>query len=316
MTASFFKKDLATAVGLNSASEIKDIAAIKLSNIDLTKISDGGSVSGNIIFKNINSLQVLSVPVTLTKRMPEFPSEFSAKTGMLDNGVITVFPTFNGDGVKATFAYSKIFNMISTSNSSYFTFASKADQDTKMDFSDPDNIAVDNSFVGSQGKAVDMKVSYNYGHISASTSDNYWRPTWGTPFAIKLASIPEESTITLEKAFSIKYPLVSKVLIHHVAANDGGYIITKADDKNMTLMTLKTGTYQIKAISLKTVTIKNSVKNEYYIPTLNNDGSITFDKKSDSAVVTEDISSKLIITVTDVFGNTFDWALDFTVLRP
>ncbi len=318
VSALFFKKDLTTQVSLTSAAGIKDIAAVQLFGINLTKIANDGSVTGNINFTNTNGLLVLSVPVTLTKKMPAFPSGFSAKTGMLNAGVITVFPVFNGDGTKATFAYSKIFNMIDGSNSSYFAFASKADQGTKMDFSDPDNIAVDNSFVGSQGQNIDMKVSYNYGPISSvATDNNNWKPVWGTPFAIKFVSIPEESAITLDKAFSIQYPLASKVLIHHSAANDGGYIITKADDKNTTLMMLKEGTYQIKTISLKTITVENGLENEYYIPTLNSDGSVTFTKRSDSAVVNADVPSQLVITITDVFGNNkIEKKLSFTVVKP
>lgn len=318
VSATFFKKNLTTQLGnvyLPAADDIKDIAAVKLSNIDLTKIADNGSVTGSIDFKNANGLQVLSVPITLTKTMPAFPSEFSTKTGMMNAGVITVFPTFNGDGTKATFEYSKIFNLIDNSNSTYFAFASKKDQGTKIDFSNSNNIAVDNSFVGSQSTSVDMKVSYNYGLISAGES-HLWKPVWGTDFAIKFASIPEESTITLEKAFSIQYPSESKVLKHHSDANGDGYIITKADDKNTDLMKLVVGTYQMKTISLKTVSGSSAVENEYYTPTLNADGSIKFTKKSDSAIVNADVPSKLVITITDVFGNTFDKVLPFTVVKP
>ncbi|WP_321333501.1 hypothetical protein [uncultured Bacteroides sp.] len=313
--ASFYKEDLSTILSLNSVDNIKAIAAIKLSNIDLTKIPDGGSVTGNIAFKNVNGLQILNVPITLSKTMPDFPNAFSAKTGMLNNKIITVFPTFTGNTSKATFEYTKIFNMINNTNSSYFKFASVTDQGTKIDFTNSDIIQVDNSLVGSNKSPVDMKVSYNYGQISSVTTNNYWKPLWDTVFAIKFASIPEESEITLDKAFTITYPTASKILIHHASTGDGGYIITKADDKNTTSMKLIVGENDIQLISLKT-TSGNNIENEYYKPTLNNDGSITFTKNSDSAVINENISSTLVITITDVFGNTFEKKVVFTVIKP
>lgn len=313
--ATFYKEDLSTILDLSSASNIKAIAAIKLDNIDLAKITDNGSITGSINFKNASGLQILNVPVTLSKDMPAFPEAFSAKTGMLNDGIITVFPTYNNLGSKSTFEYKKIFNMIDNSNSGYFTFGTIADLGSKVDFSDSNKIQIDNSLVGKTKAAIDMKVIYNYGKISSVTVDNYWKPLWGTKFAIKFASLPEESEISLEKAFTITYPAANKTLVHHSVKDDGGYIITKADDKNTTLMKLIPGTYDIQSISLKTISGAN-IENEYYKPTLNNDGSITFTKNSDSAVINNNVATTLHITIKDVFGNTINKEISFTVVKP
>ena len=311
--ATFYKEDLSTILDLTSASNIKAIAAIKLDNIDLAKITDNGSITGSINFKNASGLQILTVPVTLSKDMPAFPEAFSAKTGMLNDGIITVFPTYNAG--KSTFEYKKIFNMIDDSNSGYFTFGTIADLGSKVDFSNSNIIQIDNSLVGKTKAAIDMKVSYNYGKISSATANNYWKPLWGTKFAIKFASLPEESDISLEKAFTITYPAANKTLVHHSVKDDGGYIITKADDKNTTLMKLIPGTYDIQSISLKTISGAN-IENEYYKPTLNNDGSITFTKNSDSAVINNNVATTLHITIKDVFGNTINKEISFTVVKP
>lgn len=311
--ATFYKEDLSTILDLTSASNIKAIAAIKLDNIDLAKITDNGSITGSINFKNASGLQILNVPVTLSKDMPAFPEAFSAKTGMLNDGIITVFPTYNAG--KSTFEYKKIFNMIDDSNSGYFTFGTIADLGSKVDFSNSNIIQIDNSLVGKTKAAIDMKVSYNYGKISSATANNYWKPLWGTKFAIKFASLPEESDISLEKAFTITYPAANKTLVHHSVKDDGGYIITKADDKNTTLMKLIPGTYDIQSISLKTISGAN-IENEYYKPTLNNDGSITFTKNSDSAVINNNVATTLHITIKDVFGNTINKEISFTVVKP
>lgn len=311
--ATFYKEDLSTILDLSSASNIKAIAAIKLDNIDLAKITDNGSITGSITFQNANGLQILDVPVTLSKDMPAFPEAFSAKTGMLNNGIITVFPTYNAG--KSTFEYKKIFNMIDDSNSGYFTFGTIADLGSKVDFSNSNIIQIDNSLVGKTKAAIDMKVSYNYGKISSATANNYWKPLWGTKFAIKFASLPEESEISLEKPFTITYPAANKTLVHHSVKDDGGYIITKADDKNTILMKLIPGTYDIQSISLKTISGAN-IENEYYKPTLNNDGSITFTKNSDSAVINNNVATTLHITIKDVFGNTINKEISFTVVKP
>ena len=311
--ATFYKEDLSTILDLTSASNIKAIAAIKLENIDLAKIADNGSITGSINFYNASGLQILNVPVTLSKDMPAFPEAFSAKTGMLNDGIITVFPTYNAG--KSTFEYKKIFNMIDDSNSGYFTFGTIADLGSKVDFSNSNIIQIDNSLVGKTKAAIDMKVSYNYGKISSATANNYWKPLWGTKFAIKFASLPEESDISLEKAFTITYPAADKTLVHHSVKDDGGYIITKADDKNTTSMKLIPGTYDIQSISLKTISGAN-IENEYYKPTLNNDGSITFTKNSDSAVINNNVATTLHITIKDVFGNTINKEISFTVVKP
>lgn len=313
--ATFYKEDLSTILDLSSASNIKAIAAIKLDNIDLAKITDNGSITGSINFKNASGLQILNVPVTLSKDMPAFPEAFSAKTGMLNDGIITVFPAYQPGSSKSTFEYKKIFNMIDNSNSGYFTFGTIADLGSKVDFSNSDIIQIDNSLVGKTKAAIDMKVSYNYGKISSATANNYWKPLWGTKFAIKFASLPEESDISLEKAFTITYPAANKTLVHHSVKDDGGYIITKADDKNTTLMKLIPGTYDIQSISLKTISGAN-IENEYYKPTLNNDGSITFTKNSDSAVINNNVATTLHITIKDVFGNTINKEISFTVVKP
>lgn len=320
-TATFYKEDLSTPLDIRSASasDIKAIAAIKLDNIDLAKITDNGSITGSINFKNASGLQILTVPVTLSKDMPAFPEAFSAKTGMLNDGIITVFPTYNAG--KSTFEYKKIFNMIDDSNSGYFTFGTIADLGSKVDFSDSKIIQIDNSLVGKTKAAIDMKVSYNYGKISSATANNYyWKPLWGTKFAIKFASLPEESEISLEKAFTITYPAERATLKHHESTGDGGYIITKADNKNTTSMKLIPGTYDIQSISLKTISGKTisgaNIENEYYKPTLNNDGSITFEKNSDSAVINNNVATTLHITIKDVFGNTINKEIPFTVVKP
>jgi DNA-binding XRE family transcriptional regulator len=67
--------------------------------------------------------------------------------------------------------------------------------------------------------------------------------------------------------------------------------------------------------SLKTISGAN-IENEYYKPTLNNDGSISFTKNSDSAVINNNVATTLHITIKDVFGNTINKEIPFTVVKP
>lgn len=315
VSADLYKSDLSTLLNLNSVDNIKAISAVRLNHVDLLSIPDNSSITGHLIFKNSFGLQVLDVPLTIKKSMPAFPTDFSVKTNLMDGGIITVYPTFTSSTTKATFEYDKIFNMINSANSSYFKFATLVDQKGAVDFSHNDMIQVDNKLVGKSKGAIGMNVSYNYGMISTETKDNLWKPLWNTPFAIKFASIPEESTIALEKAFEIIYPVASNTLVHHTVLKDGGYIMTKADDKDQKSMKLIVGLNDMKSIKVKTVS-GNNVVNEYYTPSLNNDGSILFTKNSDSAVINNNVSTTLVITIEDVFGNTFNKELNFMVVKP
>ena len=82
-------------------------------------------------------------------------------------------------------------------------------------------------------------------------------------------------------------------------------------------MKLIRGTYDIQSISLKTISGAN-IENEYYKPTLKDDGSgsITFEKNSDSAVINNDVATTLHITIKDVFGNTINKEISFKVVKP
>jgi hypothetical protein len=60
--ATFYKEDLSTILDLSSASNIKAIAAIKLDNIDLAKITDNGSITGSINFKKCQRFANIKCP--------------------------------------------------------------------------------------------------------------------------------------------------------------------------------------------------------------------------------------------------------------
>lgn len=316
--ATLYKKDGTTLVNISSANfeTIKEIAAVRLTNIDLKQIADNGSLVGKLIFKNANSLEVMTVPVTLNKVMPGFPAAFSAKSGMLVDGVIKVYPTYKG--TKATYAYSKIFNGLNESGNPYYTFGYKikdaeVNEGNKVNFDNAPaatytEIGVDNKLVGGQYKAIPIEVKYNYGFISSEKKNNQYVPynyIWTVPAALKFASIPEDSKLTV-KAFDIAYPVAT----HKVAAADIVYT-NIVDQTKFNLATMP----NIANIVMKTVSVGNGTENEYYIPKLVRadsgagitpvvkEGDIIFEKSSDHAALNSDVASKLVITITDVFGN-------------
>lgn len=336
VSATLYKKDLTTVVDVTSADykAIKEIAAVKLAGINLQQIADNGSVAGRLIFKNTAGLELLSVPVTLTKTMPIFPGTFSPKSGMLANGIIKVYPTFVA-GTKATYDYTKIFNGInSTDNTNYVFDYADPDVATNPDVADGNvefnnvianpytEIGVANKLVGSQGHVIATAVTYNFGEISSvKENSNFvdFLTTWNTPFALKFASIPEDSELKV-KAFDIVYPAATFVL-----AVKGNITYVNAVDGKAPLKLAVEG--DIDAITMKTTSIGNNTENEYYTPRFAAadetvtppavpsylKGDIIFDKHSNAASLTTDVASKLVITITDVFGNKFDRVFDFTV---
>lgn len=336
VTATLHKKDLSlvsmpTTVSDANIKTIKEIAAVRLTGINLQQIVDNGSVAGRLVFKNTAGLELLSVPVTLTKTMPGFPAAFSAKTGMLTNGIIKVYPEFVS-GSKATYDYTKIFNGINaTDNTNYVFDYTNPDVDTNPDAKagnvEFDNnssapytqIGVANKLVGSQGHTIATAVTYDFGKISSVKENSAFvdfLTTWNTSFALQFASIPEESKMTV-KAFEIAYPAISYVLaikdnVTYTNIVDGTQLALAAED-------------DIKTIAIKTVSGNNTV-NEYYTPTFAAaddsatpkaylKGDILFAKNSDLAALTADVASKLVFTIEDVFGNKFVREFDFTVKK-
>ena len=340
VSATLYKKDLTTTVAIATADykAIKEVAAVQLKGINLQQIADNGSVAGKLMFKNTAGLELLSVPVTLTKTMPTFPTTFSAKSGILANGIIKVYPTFVS-GAKATYEYTKIFNGVNATDNTNYVFnymnpdvATNADAkagnvEFNNDVTKPyTQIGVANKLVGSQGHTIATAVTYDFGSISSVKKESAFvsfLTTWNTPFALQFASIPEESKMTV-KAFEIAYPAASYVL-----AIKGNVTYTNIVDGTQ-LALAKEG--DIKDIKVKTVS-GNGVENEYYTPSIATvDGSavdpakpdgakthlkgdILFAKKSDLAALSVDVDSKLVFTIEDVFGNKFERSFDFKVKK-
>lgn len=287
---------------LSAYVNIKSISKIKLSNINLAEIPDGGKIDGKIIFTKDGSIS--TIPVSISKTMPIFPeNKLSVKSALYNSETktFTVYPYTDGSSYSVD--YSSMFN-IDNSINDYLSFnitttgSSASAGNTK--------ITIPRSLVGSQAKSISANAIYNWGTIAYGgvTYSALWEKDG---FNIKFKSIPEEATLTLNSPLVLKYGQDSEL-------NDYTFENVSANWKNQKLTT---GEW-IRGISVKIITKENKIENEYLTPVIDlSTGVINF--KSNSGVTwTSDkaVDATLVINITDVFGNTSKKDLSLQISKP
>ena len=204
----------------------------------------------------------------------------------------------------------------------------------------PWKVTVDNALIDGTTKHA-TNISYNYGKISSEKKneagaivdyvvsvetvqtifacplkDNVQTYSWGKHYVASSKKNIDVNYLTYgsEKTVEIKAATSTTPAEY---ANLFDYIIGHNDFDNTVFGGKLSALAKNKYVDVTAKLISNgSKKEDYFIAHVNKTaGTITFEKKSGTTNPVKDVASKLIITVKDAFGHTYEYQMDFTVKR-
>ena len=204
----------------------------------------------------------------------------------------------------------------------------------------PWKVTVDNALIDGTTKHA-TNISYNYGKISSEKKneagaivdyvvsvetvqtifacplkDNVQTYSWGKHYVASSKKNIDVNYLTYgsEKTVEIKAATSTTPAEY---ANLFDYIIGHNDFDNTVFGGKLSALAKNKYVDVTAKLISNgSKKEDYFIAHVNKTaGTITFEKKSGTTNPVKDVASKLIITVKDAFGHTYEYPMDFTVKR-
>ena len=203
----------------------------------------------------------------------------------------------------------------------------------------PWKVTVDNALIDGTTKHA-TNISYNYGMISSENKkagaivdyvvsvetvqtifacplkDNVQTYSWGKHYVASSKKNIDVNYLTYgsEKTVEIKAATSTTPAEY---ANLFDYIIGHNDFDNTVFGGKLSALAKNKYVDVTAKLISNgSKKEDYFIAHVNKTaGTITFEKKSGTTNPVKDVASKLIITVKDAFGHTYEYPMDFTVKR-
>ena len=204
----------------------------------------------------------------------------------------------------------------------------------------PWKVTVDNALIDGTTKHA-TNISYNYGKISSEKKNEagaivdyvvsvetvqtiFACPlkkgvqtySWGKHYVASSKKNIDVNYLTYgsEKTVEIKAATSTTPAEY---ANLFDYIIGHNDFDNTVFGGKLSALAKNKYVDVTAKLISNgSKKEDYFIAHVNKTaGTITFEKKSGTTNPVKDVASKLIITVKDAFGHTYEYPMDFTVKR-
>ena len=204
----------------------------------------------------------------------------------------------------------------------------------------PWKVTVDNALIDGTTKHA-TNIFYNYGKISSEKKneagaivdyvvsvetvqtifacplkDNVQTYSWGKHYVASSKKNIDVNYLTYgsEKTVEIKAATSTTPAEY---ANLFDYIIGHNDFDNTVFGGKLSALAKNKYVDVTAKLISNgSKKEDYFIAHVNKTaGTITFEKKSGTTNPVKDVASKLIITVKDAFGHTYEYPMDFTVKR-
>ena len=204
----------------------------------------------------------------------------------------------------------------------------------------PWKVTVDNALIDGTTKHA-TNISYNYGKISSEKKNEagaivdyvvsvetvqtiFACPlkkgvqtySWGKHYVASSKKNIDVNYLTYgsEKTVEIKAATATTPAEY---ANLFDYIIGHNDFDNTVFGGKLSALAPSKYVDVTAKLISNgSKKEDYFIAHVNKTaGTITFEKKSGTTNPVKDVASKLIITVKDAFGHTYEYPMDFTVKR-
>ncbi len=295
------------------------------------------------------------IAVTLTKVLPTVESTkklmgYTWKDEQLVNGTYTayVYPVGNAWTTDGQANGYKDFDQAITGlgancviNIANLQKDDKNKYTVSQDFTTtPWKVTVDNALIDGTTKHA-TNISYNYGKISSEKKneagaivdyvvsvetvqtifacplkDNVQTYSWGKHYVASSKKNIDVNYLTYgsEKTVEIKAATSTTPAEY---ANLFDYIIGHNDFDNTVFGGKLSALAKNKYVDVTAKLISNgSKKEDYFIAHVNKTaGTITFEKKSGTTNPVKDVASKLIITVKDAFGHTYEYPMDFTVKR-
>ena len=326
---------------------IKDVAyAAFIGEMNLQSMREDKAYSGTIKFYGEEKDDYVGARmISVTKKLPtDVPADFSAKTNAINNGVLTVYPTANTDET-GTFALKNAFNGLE-SNDTYDTHyildvtAVEEEFGVKGIFNATSQTltAIPSAAINS-GEAYDAAYKYNYGAIKYNPVGHGTEApedciiTWSTKFAIKFGCVPFDATYTWSNGAPKVYYKES-ITIKGKTADKSDFIdvvdpykktidpFRGSPDTDVQLEWTDYAAYFNENTEIKLITgdgkvnefftakfVKETTTNKYF----NLELTVV---ESTNVVLSGDVKTKVVITITDKFGHPHDIELlEFTMLK-
>lgn len=343
-----FYKD---AKGKEVAAKVSEVAYAKLAaTLNLKNMKDSKVYKGTVKFYNAEGTFLSQSTVEIQKVLPTaFPSEFSAKTNAINNGVLTVYPEPMTDDTNGTFAFSKAFNGLDGDKALKHIVFSSTDVNLVGDGDkNAANAAFDNTdytintinpALINDGKTYGAKVAYNYGDIAYEyakadgTKSNNWSVDWAITFSIKFGCMIVDSNYSWVSEPVVYYnedtvigAISNKKAVDVISVKDAYNAamdpFTDAANWNKWAAPIAEST----VVTLKTTNESGKViDNEFYSAAFEKAGegsdyngkwTLKLTKKSTEVVLKDDVKTSVIITITDKFGHKHNVpALTFTMKK-
>ena len=337
--------DLSTILKLQKAdgtvaTKPEDVAKVAfIGSMNLNAMREDKTYEGVIRFYDANDTYLGYNTITVTKKLPtEMPASFSAKTNAINNGVLTIYPTANADKT-GTFALDNAFNGLYTESAGvkiYDNHYSLVLADVNAGFNaNTQTLTAIPSAVINSGVAYEATYTYNYGDIKfkpvghgTQTPDNCV-VTWSTKFAVKFGCLPYDATYTWSNGAPKVYYKESVTIKGKTA--DKSDFINVVDPYKKTIDPFRGGAadqlswtdyaeYLSETTPIKLITGDGKV-NEFFtakfVKNANNFYNLELTVvESTNVVLSGDVNTKVVITITDKFGHPHDIELlEFTMLK-
>ena len=322
------------------ATKPEDVAKVAfIGSMNLNAMREDKTYEGVIRFYDANDTYLGYNTITVTKKLPtKVPASFSAKTNAINNGVLTIYPTANADKT-GTFALDNAFNGLYTESAGvkiYDNHYSLVLADVNAGFNaNTQTLTAIPSAVINSGVAYEATYTYNYGDIKfkpvghgTQTPDNCV-VTWSTKFAVKFGCLPYDATYTWSNGAPKVYYKESVTIKGKTA--DKSDFINVVDPYKKTIDPFRGGAadqlswtdyaeYLSETTPIKLITGDGKV-NEFFtakfVKNANNFYNLELTVvESTNVVLSGDVNTKVVITITDKFGHPHDIELlEFTMLK-
>ena len=328
---------------------IKDVAyAAFIGEMNLQSMREDKAYSGTIKFYGEEKDDYVGARmISVTKKLPtDVPADFSAKTNAINNGVLTVYPTANTDKT-GKFALKNAFNGLESGNPAIYDTNYILDMSVVEEEFDVTGIfntsnqtltAIPSDAINS-GEAYDAAYKYNYGEIKyipvghGTEAPEDCIITWSTKFAIKFGCVPFDATYTWSNGAPKVYYKES-ITIEGKTADKSDFIdvvdpykktidpFRPSPDTDVQLEWTDYAAYFNENTEIKLITgdgkvnefftakfVKETTTNKYF----NLELTVV---ESTNVVLSGDVKTKVVITITDKFGHPHDIELlEFTMLK-
>ncbi len=296
--------------------------------VNLQMMREDKTYEGVVKFYDQNDTYIGCNTIKLTKKLPTaVPANFSEKTNGINNGVMTIYPTPNGTMGEYQLAkgfnnwtpyYNLVINGITdrtTPLGQYNAGTGNGDASTAIIKS------IDPSVIN-DGKSYKTVITYNYGKIlyipegHGTVVPDAYTVTWNKDFSTKFGCWPVDSKYEWAKEPTVYYredqllgeenkSVIKATSPYNTAMNPFDATVTATNEWGTWAEALNATT----PIKLITKNNGQDVENEYFTAAFATNGTgwgIQLNKTATNVVLSADVETRVIVTITDRFGHTHD----------